>query len=434
MKGAENIFMRSTDIRKVKAREILDCKGKPAIEVDVYTEGGAVGRAASPSGISAGSREAFVFRDCDPGRYDGMGVLRAVELVKKEIEPAVTGMDVFDQEGIDRKLIQLDGTENKSRLGGNTIYSVSLACIKAAAASLNMPLYQYVAGGPLKTVPIPTFNCIDGGSYQKGTMPFQECTVIPYRAKSIREAVEIGWSVFKETGKVIEEYQNGTPAKAGTVSGWQPPSSDPEVCFDILHEAAKRCRADEKIAFAADCASSEFYIEERDTYDFLGREMDLDEMLGMIKGLTEKYPFLYVEDPVQENDWAGWIKAAEVLNRTVVIGDDLTVTDRRTIEKAHELGACGGFIFKPNQVGTVTECLEAEKYARENNMLVVPSIRAGGSVCDEVIDIGVGIGAAATKQGPPKNGERIYGINFLLRAEDENPGAKPYDFAAFVRF
>ncbi len=426
--------MRSTDIRKVKAREILDCKGKPAIEVDVYTEGGAMGRAASPSGISAGSREAFVLRDCDPARYDGMGVLSAVELVEKEIEPAVAGMDVFDQKGIDRKLIQLDGAENKSRLGGNTLYSVSLACLKAAADTLNMPLYQYIAGKKIETIPIPTFNCIDGGSYQKGTMPFQECTVIPYKAETIREAVEIGWTVFKEAGKVIEEFQNGSPAKEGTVSGWQPPSPDPEVCFDILYEAAKRCKAEEKIAFAADCASSEFYIKERGTYDFLGREMDLDEMLGMIKELTEKYPFLYVEDAVWEDDWEGWIKANKLLDRTLLIGDDFTVTNRQTLEKAHRLNACGGFIFKPNQVGTVTECLEAHEYARENGMLTVPSIRAGGTVCDEVIDMAVGIGAAATKQGPPKNGERIYGINFLLRAEDENPGAKPYDFTPFIKF
>lgn len=216
-------MMKSTSIRMVKAREILDCKGKPAIEVDVYTEGGALGRASSPSGISAGSREAFVLRDGDKSRYGGMGVLNAVKYVEKEIAPAIIGMDIFRQEEIDAALIALDGTENKSRLGGNTIYSVSLACLKAAAATLNMPLYQYIANGAIKTIPLPTFNCIDGGSYQKGTMPFQECTVVPYKAASIQEAVQIGWAVFQETRNVIKDYQNGEPAKAGSVSGWQPP-------------------------------------------------------------------------------------------------------------------------------------------------------------------------------------------------------------------
>lgn len=426
--------MRSTSIRRVKAREILDCKGKPAIEVDVYTEGGAMGRAASPSGISAGRREAFVLRDGDLSRYAGMGVRNAVKFVETEIEPAIIGMDIFDQKGIDTKLIELDGTENKSRLGGNTLYSVSLACVKAAARTLNMPLYQYIANGAIKTIPLPTFNCIDGGSYQKGTMPFQECTVIPYKASTIQEAVQIGWTVFQEVADVIKDYQNGRPAKEGTVSGWQPPSADPMVCFDILYEAAKRCGVEQKIAFAMDCASSEFYIKERKAYDFLGKELDIDAILGILQELTEKYSFLYVEDAVQEDDWQGWIKANKLLSRTVLIGDDFTVTNKKVLEEAYRLKACGGFIFKPNQVGTVTECMEAQEYANNNGMLVVPSIRAGGTVNDNVIDIAVGIGAAATKQGPPKNGERVYGINFLIRAEDENPEAKPYDFTPFIKF
>ena len=426
--------MRSTAIRMVKAREILDCKGKPAVEVDVYTEGGALGRGSSPSGISAGSREAFVLRDGDASRYDGMGVLKSVEFVAKEIEPALVGMDIFDQKGIDAKLIELDGTANKSRLGGNTIYSVSLACLKAAAATLNMPLYQYIANGPIKTIPIPTFNCIDGGSYHKNTMPFQECTVVPYKAATIQEAVQIGWSVFYEVGKVITDYQNGKPAEPGKVTGWMPPSADPMICYDIIYEAVKRCGVENKVAFAADCAASEYYIPERKTYDFIGEELDIDTMLGKMKELINKYPFLYLEDVVYENDWDGWVKASKLLDRTLLIGDDFTVTNKQTLEKALNLGACGGFIFKPNQVATVTECFEAEKFAKENGMLVVPSIRAGGTICDDVIDMAVGMGAAATKQGPPKNGERIYGINFLMRAEDENPGAKPYDFTPFIKF
>ncbi len=223
-------------------------QGQTAIEVDVYTEGGASGSASSPSGISAGINEAYVLRDGDPEWYLGMGVNKAINYVKTLIEPALIGMDILNQKAIDERLIELDGTKNKTKLGGNTIYNVSLACVKAAANTLNMHLYQYLAPDEINSIPIPTFNCIDGGSYQKGTMPFQECTVIPYKAATIKEAVNIGWQVYHSVADVIKEFQNGRPAKVGSISGWQPPSPDPMICFDLLFEAAKRCRVEDKIA------------------------------------------------------------------------------------------------------------------------------------------------------------------------------------------
>ena len=221
-------------------------------------------------------------------------------------------------------------------------------------------------------------------------MPFQECTIVPYKAASIAEAVEILWQVFQETPKVIQDYQNGAPPRPGSLSGWQSPSPDPMVAFDLLWETAKRCGVEGKIAFAADCAASEFYDPQRGTYDLVTREADLEGLLGMLQELTAKYDFLYVEDPVQEDDWEGWQKAVKTLDRTILVGDDFTVTNLRRLRRAHETNACEAFIFKPNQVGTVTECLEAHDFARANGMLTIPSIRAGGVIDDAIFDMAVG--------------------------------------------
>ncbi len=426
--------MGSTKIKSVRARQILDAKGKPMLEADVVTESGILGRGAAPSGISAGSHEAYVLRDKDPKWFDGLSVFKAVELVHSKLAPALKGMDVMDQVAIDKTMIQLDGTDDKSKLGGNTLCSVSLACIRAAAATENVPLYRYLNPGEVETIPFPTVNCISGGSYQKGSMPFQECTVVPYKAKTIMEAVHIMYQIFALTPKVIQDYQHGEPPKPGSLTGWQSPSQDPTVPFDIMYEAARRCGAEDKIAFAADCAVSEFYDPEKKTYDFMGRDVSLDELLDFIRGLTEKYHFLYVEDPVDENDWDGWKKATRVLNKTMLVADDLTVTNIQMLKKAARMKVCGAFIFKPNQVGTITESREAIEYAKSKGIVAIPSVRAGGCVDDPIFDFAVAYGCPATKQGPPRNGERVYGINFLTRVEDEHPKAKPYDFRPHVRF
>ncbi len=426
--------MASTRIKDLKARQILDAKGKPMLEVDVITEGGIMGRGASPSGISAGSHEAFVLRDNDPAWFGGLSVFRAVEIVHHQIAPALLGMEVTEQAAIDQVLLDLDGTEYKTNLGGNTLGSVSLACIRAAANTQNLPLYRYLNPGEITTIPLPTVNYISGGSYQKGSMPFQECTVVPYRAQTILEAVHILYQMYQMVPAVIQDYQNGRPAVPGGLSGWQSSSPDPTVAFDILYETARRCGAEEKIAFAADCAASELYNAERNTYDYVGTEVDLDTVLGKLRELTTKYNFLYVEDPVDENDWEGWQKAAKVLDRTMLVGDDLTVTNIRMLRQAVEKQVCQAFILKPNQVGTITETIAAVKYARDHGIITILSVRAGGAGEDPSFDFAIAFGSCAVKHGPPKNGERVYGINFLTRVADEYPAARPYDFTPHIRF
>jgi len=424
----------NTSIKSVRARQILDAKGKPMLEVDVITEAGILGRGSAPSGVSAGEHEAYVLRDGDPKWFDGLSVFKAAEIVHKKIAPALKGIDVMDQKTIDKTMIDLDGTLNKSNLGGNTLCSVSLACIRAAANTENVPLYKYLNPGEVKTIPFPTVNCISGGSYQKGSMPFQECTVVPYKAKTIMEAVHIMYQIFQLTPTVIKDFMHGEAPKAGSLTGWQSPSQDPTVAFDIMYEAARRIGAEDKIAFAADVAASEFYDEEKGTYDFIGENVDADTILAFLKELTTKYPFLYVEDPLEENDWDGWKKAAKMLNRTMLVGDDLTVTNIEMLKKAVKMKVCEAFIFKPNQVGTITESREAIEYAHSHGIIGIPSVRAGGCTNDPIFDFAVAYGCCATKQGPPKNGERVYGINFLTRVEDEHPKAKPYDFKPHIKF
>lgn len=419
--------MKSTSIRHITARQVLDCKSKPMVEVDVYTQGGAFGRASSPSGVSAGIHEAFVLRDNDPSKFAGLSVFKAVEYVKNEIEPALLGMDILDQRSIDETLIALDGTEDKHRLGSNTIFSVSLACVRAAADTLNMPLSDYLCDDPVSTLPLPTYGFISGGSYQKNTMPFQECSVVPYKAQSIMEMVEIGFKIDKALQDVLRERTGQEPVPV-KLCGWQAPDADPVSSFAAIQEAAERCGVADKIAFAIDCASSENYNEQTGKYDFVGKEISTDEMIEYLQRLCEQFNFLYIEDPLHEDDWDGWVKANAALTRTVLIGDDLTVTNKKRLERGFESKAIGGFIFKPNQVGTITESIDALLYAKEKDMLCIPSARAGGVIDDVMLDMAVAFGCACTKQGPPTAAECIYGINFLSRAEDLYPVAKPFDF------
>lgn len=425
--------MKGTTIKSIHGRANIDCKGKPNLEVDVYTNDGVLGRGSSPSGISAGEHEAFVLRDGDKNWYDGAGVYKAVEMVNNVIAPALQGMDVMDQKAVDERLISLDGTHNKSRLGGNSTFSVSLAVMRAAAATLRLPLYKYMNPGEITSIPFPTANCFSGGSYQKNSMPFQECTIVPYRAKTMQEAVHTIVSVYGKMPQAIEEF-SGKPAIPGSLSSFKCPSTSPDDAFSIITHAAELAGMTDKIAFAADCAFSEIYDPVRKTYDLVGKETDLDGVLEFLKNLTEKYNFLYMEDPVDENDWEGWSRAAKVLNRTVLVGDDLTVTNIDYLKKAVETKACGAFIFKPNQVGTVTESIAAAEYAKENGIFSIPSIRAGGVNDDPIVDMAIAFGSASIKSGPPRNGHCIHCYNTLTRCEDENPGALPFDFTPYIRF
>ena len=289
-------------IQDLRAREIIDCKGKPLLEVDIITEDGTMGRAASPSGISAGEHEAMVLRDGDQSRYDGNGVRKAVEMAEKVVLPAIQGMDVLDQQALDRRLMELDGTTNKSRLGGNVTYSTSLAVMRAGCQLRHVSQYRYLNPGDIRTIPLPTSDMFAGGSYEDDTMPVQETTIVPYKASSIAEATEILCKVYKKLPEVIREFQGGRRPEIGAMSEYMAPSTDFMDCLDILYETAKRCHCEEKIAFHMDCAFSEIYDAKRGTYHYCGREVDLDEIIGILKQATEKYNFLYIEDPVDEND------------------------------------------------------------------------------------------------------------------------------------
>lgn len=426
--------MIDTRIKTIHARQVMDCKFRPVLEVSVILECGVAGLGAAPTGTSVGSHEAAVLRDNDPEKFCGLSVFQAINNVDNILAPALQGMDVMDQEAIDRKMIALDGTENKRVLGGNAIYSVSIACAKAAAEVQRKSLYQAIAGRPLCTVPLPTANSIIGGRYVDKTVCFQEFTFCPYRAKDMTEAMEIIFHVHHAIGDIFSREMGGQPALIGNSHGWMPPSEDPEEIMQLMDEAVKMCGYQDKVAYVLDMAASEMYNDEAKTYYLNKKQVTPEQQIAYVKKLTEKYPFLFIEDILQENDWAGFSKASKEITRTILIGDDLTITNPQFLKKAHEENAVQGFIFKPNQIGTITEAIEAREYAKEHQMITVPSQRGGGTIWDVVIDLGVGLEVEACKSCAPRGGESVYAMNCIYRAAQENPEAEMFDFTPLVRF
>lgn len=425
--------MINTKIKSVKARQIIDCKCRPMVEVDVTLEDGTVGRGSAPTGSSVGMYEAYVLRDNDLNEYHGLSVHKAVDNVNSIIAPALIGMDVINQRAIDERMITLDGTPNKRDLGGNAIYSTSIACFQAAAASNGQPLYRYLAGKDIKTVPIPSFNIINGGRYKNLTQAFNEFIIMPYKAKDIYEAVEIGVNVFQELSNVIRNFLGSEPQVAGSY-GYAAPSDDPEVCLDLMQKAIDNCGYHSKVAFAFDCASSEMYNASTKTYLLKGKQVTSDELIDYVKGLTEKYNFVFIEDLLDENDWDGYVKATKEITRTNILGDDFIVTNKERLQKAYDLKAVNGFILKPNQVGTITEALDTFTFAKEHNLIAVPSGRSGGVIGDVAMDFAVGLQVPFIKNGAPRSGERIDKLNFLMRACDLNPNCKLSDISNLVKF
>jgi enolase len=420
-------------IESVHARQLIDCKCRPMVEVEVETEGGYVGRGAAPTGQSVGAYEAFVLRDNDPDVYGGLGVTRAVEKVRQIIAPALIGMPVEDQRALDSVMIELDGTENKSRLGGNAIYSTSIACFRAAAAAAGLPLYRYLGGDALATVPVPSFNMVNGGRYGDAVQPFNEFIAMPYRAESIFEAVEMGVTLFDALSSVIERYLGSPPAVARSY-GYVAPSEDPEVVLSLMREAVDRCGYGDKMAFALDCASSEMYDAATATYYLKGERVGSDDLISYVRGLSEEFDFVFVEDLLDENDWDGYPRAVREIPRTLILGDDLIATNLARLERASALGAIAGFLLKPNQVGTISEALETYEYAIDHDLIAVPSGRSGGVVDDVVMDLSVGLQVAFQKNGAPRSGERIEKLNFLMRAADAIPDCRLADMAGIVKF
>ena len=423
----------SDKIIAVHAQQIIDCKCRPAVEVEVRNESGAIGRGAAPTGTSVGMHEAFVLRDGDPASYGGLGVHKAVNMVVDVIGPAIIGMDVFDQRAIDQRMVDLDGTPDKRALGGNAIYSTSIAVLRAAADARRIPVYEYLSGTPIKTVPVPCFNVINGGTYDGFTQSFNEFLIVPYGAASIDDAVEMAVDVFRTLSEVLTDHLGRKPGIASSY-GYAAPSDDPELLLDLMQSAIERAGHQDAFAFALDCASSEFFDKATQTYLLKGERVSSAELIAYARDLTEKFNLVFIEDLLDENDWDGYQLATQQLKRTLVIGDDLTVTKLEFLKRAREIKAVDGFVLKPNQVGTISEALDAYRYATEHGMVAIPSGRSGGVVDDVVMDLSVGLQVPLQKNGAPRSGERIEKLNFLMRANARSKGCRLFDIKPMLRF
>ncbi len=423
----------SSKIKSIQARQTIDCKCRPMVEVDVITEDGFLGRGSAPTGSSVGMYESHVLRDNDPSEYHGLSVHKAVDNVNRIIAPALIGKDINDQRTIDNIMIELDGSPRKENLGGNAIYSTSIACFRAAASTHKVPLYEYLAKEKIKTVPIPSFNVINGGHYATVTQPFNEFIVMPYKADTIYEAVEISVNTFNELKNVLTKYLGKAPDVANSY-GYAAFTEDPEEILDIINEAINIGGYGGKFGYCFDCASSEMYDAKTNTYYLKQKRISSDELITYMKSLTEKYNFIFIEDMLDENDWDGYKKAKEQITRTILLGDDFIVTNKERLIRAYENNSIDGFILKPNQVGTITEALDTYYFAREHGLLAVPSGRSGGVIDDVVMDLAVGLQIGFIKNGCPKSGERIEKLNFLMRACDLNPGCKLADISDIIKF
>ncbi|RGT72615.1 phosphopyruvate hydratase [Mediterraneibacter massiliensis] len=423
----------NSKIKSVHARQIVDCKCRPMVEVDVVTEDGFLGRGCAPTGSSVGMFESCVLRDNDPAEYHGLSVHKAVENVNSILAPALIGKDVSRQEELDQIMIDLDGTPEKKNLGGNAIYSTSIALFRAAAEASRQTLYEYIAGGNIQTVPVPSFNVINGGHYENLTQPFNEFIIMPYGASSIYESVEMGINTFQELEKVLTKYLGHKPVVAPSY-GYASPSEDPEVNLNLMSEAIENCGYTGKIGFAFDCASSEMYDRENNTYLLKGERVSADVLIDYVKGLTEKFNFVFIEDLLDEEDWESYPKAHKAITRTNLLGDDFIVTNLNRLKRAYDLNALDGFILKPNQVGTITEALRTYEFAKAHQLIATPSGRAGGVIGDVVMDLAVGLQVGFIKNGAPRSGERIDKLNFLMRACDLAPNCKLADITPLLKF
>ena len=423
----------NTTIKSVHARQIVDCKCRPMVEVDVTTEDGHIGRGCAPTGSSVGMFESYVLRDNNPEEYKGLSVHKAVEHVNKYIAPALIGKDAANQREIDHIMIDLDNTPDKSNLGGNAIYSVSIAVLRAAASCSRQWVYQYIAQKPITSIPIPSFNVINGGKYSYFTQPFTEFIIMPYKASHIEQAVEMGILTFQELEKVLTKYLGKKPEIASSY-GYAPPSEDPEIVLDLMAQAVDNCGYTGKMAFALDCASSEMYDKVSKTYLLKGRRVSSSQLISYAKYLTEKYNFVFIEDLLDEEDWDGFKEAHKVITKTNLLGDDFIVTNMDRLKKAYAQNSIDGFILKPNQVGTITEALDTFKFAKEHNLIATPSGRSGGVIGDIVMDLAVGLNIGFIKNGAPRSGERIDKLNFLMRVQDLNPDCKLADITSLLKW
>ena len=411
-------------IEKIKGREILDSRGNPTVEVDIILESGIIGRASVPSGASTGEHEALELRDGDKNRYGGKGVKKAVDNINNIIAPALIGMSSLDQMGIDKKMLELDGTKTKSKLGANAILGVSLAVAKAAANYLDIPLYRYIGGTNTYVLPVPMMNIINGGSHSDAPIAFQEFMIRPVGAKSFHEGLRMGTEVFHALKKVLQA--RGLSTAVGDEGGFAPALDGTEDALNSILAAIEAAgyMPGKDVMIGMDCASSEFYHD--GIYDYTkfeglkGKKRTADEQIDYLEELINNYPIDSIEDGMSENDWAGWKKLTERIgDRCQLVGDDLFVTNVEFLEKGIKEGCANSILIKVNQIGSLTETLNAIEMAHRNGYTTVTSHRSGETEDATIADIAVATNSGQIKTGSLSRSDRMAKYNQLLRIEEE---------------
>ena len=416
-------------ILDVYAREILDSRGNPTVEVEVTLESGTMSRAAVPSGASTGAFEAVELRDGDKARFMGKGVLDAVNNVNEIIAPEVIGMDSYDQVRIDKRMIELDGTPNKARLGANAILGVSMAVAKAAALDAGLPLYQYLGGVNAKTLPVPMMNILNGGEHADNNVDIQEWMIMPLGAKSFREALRMGSEIYHNLKVVLKGRGLGTGV--GDEGGFAPNLGSNEEALEVIVEAIKAAgyTPGEDVSIAIDAAASEMYDDEKGKYILKGEglEMTSAEFIEYYADLVERYPIVSIEDGLDEEDWAGWKLMVEKLGDKIqIMGDDIFVTNTERLSRGIEEGSANSILIKLNQIGTVTETLDAIEMAKRAGYTAVVSHRSGETADSMIADLVVGVNAGQIKTGAPARVDRVEKYNQLMRIEEELAEASQY--------
>ena len=429
-------------IKKIVGREILDSRGNPTVEVDVVLENGVMGRAAVPSGASTGENEALELRDGDKNRYLGKGTLKAVENVNKVIAPALIGDNVFNQRAIDNKMLELDGTPTKSKLGANAILGVSLAVAQAAAKALNIPLYRYIGGANAYTLPVPMMNIINGGAHSDAPIAFQEFMIRPVGAPSIKEAVRMGAEVFHNLAKLLKK--RGLSTAVGDEGGFAPALDGVEDALDSICQAIKDAGYEpgKDVKIAMDCASSEFAVVENGKYyydykqlkngklkDPNGKKLTAEEQIDYLEKLINKYPIDSIEDGLDENDWVNWVKLTERIgDRCQLVGDDLFVTNVKFLQKGIAMGAGNSILIKVNQIGSLSETLDAIEMAHRHGYTTVTSHRSGETEDTTIADIAVATNSGQIKTGSLSRTDRMAKYNQLIRIEEELGSVAKYGY------
>ncbi len=422
--------MEYTTIVEIRGREVIDSRGNPTVEVDVHLEGGAVGRAAVPSGASTGEHEACELRDGDKARYGGKGVLNAVDNVNSKLAPALCGLRATDQAAIDAAMIAIDGTKNKSSIGANAILAVSMAAAKAAAIQLDVPLYKYLGGPNAKVLPVPMMNIINGGAHSDAPIDFQEFMIMPIGAPTFREGLRYGAEIFHSLKKVL--HDRGLSTAVGDEGGFAPTLASADDALGVIAQAVEKAgyKLGEDIAIALDVAASEFFDAKQNAYVFKKSDKSVksaEELVAYYASLQAKYPIISIEDGCAENDWAGWKLLTEKLGKTTqLVGDDLFVTNVEFLWKGITTQTANSILVKVNQIGSLTETFDAVEMAKENGYTAVLSHRSGETEDNTIADIAVATNCGQIKTGSMSRSDRIAKYNQLLRIEEELGGDAIY--------